>query len=48
LGVKGIQRSWAVAYLESGRQPAYGQAFIRTCHERFSSLMHEEDALYGC
>jgi DNA-binding transcriptional LysR family regulator len=48
LGVKGIRRSWAVAYLESGRQPAYGQAFIRTCHERFSSLMHEEDALYGC
>lgn len=44
LGVKGVRRSWAVAYLQGGRQPAYGQAFISICHERFSALMHAKDA----
>jgi len=40
LGLKGLRRSWAIAYMQGGRQPAYGQAFIRICHERFSALMH--------
>jgi LysR family transcriptional regulator, low CO2-responsive transcriptional regulator len=44
LGVKGLRRSWAIAYIQGGRQPAYGQAFINICHERFSALMHAEDA----
>jgi LysR family transcriptional regulator, low CO2-responsive transcriptional regulator len=44
LGLKGLRRSWAIAYIQGGRQPAYGQAFINICHERFSALMHAEDA----
>jgi len=44
LGVKGLRRSWAVAYLQGGRQPPYWQTFISICHERFSALMHAKDA----
>jgi LysR family transcriptional regulator, low CO2-responsive transcriptional regulator len=44
LGLKGLRRSWAIAYIQGGRQPAYGQAFISICHERFADLMHAEEA----
>jgi LysR family transcriptional regulator, low CO2-responsive transcriptional regulator len=44
LGLKGLKRSWAIAYLHGRQWPAYGQAFIRICRERFSSLIAAHDA----
>jgi LysR family transcriptional regulator, low CO2-responsive transcriptional regulator len=43
LGLKGLKRSWAIAYLHGRQWPAYGQAFIRICRERFSSLIAAHD-----
>jgi LysR family transcriptional regulator, low CO2-responsive transcriptional regulator len=44
LGLKGLKRSWAIAYLHGRQWPPYGQAFIRICRERFSSLIAAHDA----
>jgi LysR family transcriptional regulator, low CO2-responsive transcriptional regulator len=44
LGLKGLKRSWAIAYLHGRQWPAYGQAFIRICRERFSFLIAAHDA----
>jgi DNA-binding transcriptional LysR family regulator len=43
LGLKGLKRSWAIAYLHGRQWPPYGQAFIRICRERFSSLIAAHD-----
>jgi DNA-binding transcriptional LysR family regulator len=39
LGRSGLKRSWAIAYIRGRQLPAYSQAFIRICRERFSQLM---------
>ena len=44
LGLKGLKRSWAIAHLQGRQWPLYGQAFIRICRERFSSLIAAHDA----
>jgi DNA-binding transcriptional LysR family regulator len=42
LGRVGLKRSWAVAYLQGKQLPAYSQAFIKICRERFAALMAGE------
>jgi DNA-binding transcriptional LysR family regulator len=42
LGRLGIKRSWAIAYVQGKHLPAYSQAFIKICRERFAALMAGE------
>lgn len=39
LGRQGLKRWWAVAYMQGGHLPAYGQAFLQICRDRFPVLM---------
>jgi DNA-binding transcriptional LysR family regulator len=39
LGRQGLKRWWAIAYMQGGRLPSYGQTFVRICRERFPTLM---------
>lgn len=43
LGRIGLKRSWAVAYIQGKHLPAYSQAFIKICRERFAALMAGEE-----